>query len=117
MVFKAVIKGTNTIVAVKRVVQDRKYKVCTDEFLTVNRFFSFTFSPLQNRELQVMKLLNHPNCTTMHTYFYTQDEKTSKTHLNMVLEYIPETVHSICRYFAKQRKTLPMFYAKVSLFR
>ena len=43
VVFQAVIKGTNTIVAVKRVVQDRKYKVLFS-FKFFNLFLHFSMS-------------------------------------------------------------------------
>ena len=29
----------------------------------------------QNRELQIMKMLDHGNVTTLHHYFYTEGEK------------------------------------------
>ena len=31
----------------------------------------------QNRELQIMKMLDHVNVTTLHNYFYTEGEKVS----------------------------------------
>ena len=32
---------------------------------------------VQNRELQIMKMLDHGNVTTLHHYFYTEGEKVS----------------------------------------
>lgn len=39
-----------------------------------------------------------------------------KVYLNLVLEYVPQTVYKVCRYYAKQRRTLPVFYVKVAGF-
>ena len=56
MVFKAQIAETNEIVAIKKVFQDKRYK---------------------NRELQILKMLNHPFCVKMRHYFYTNGDKVS----------------------------------------
>jgi hypothetical protein len=33
---------------------------------------------VQNRELQIMKMLDHGNVTTLHHYFYTEGEKVKR---------------------------------------
>jgi len=33
---------------------------------------------VQNRELQIMKMLDHGNVTTLHHYFYTEGEKAKR---------------------------------------
>jgi serine/threonine protein kinase len=64
-VIQCVLKETNETVAIKKVVQDKRYKVC---------YKIVAFSLLQNRELQVMKILDHPNCVKM-KYFYFETNK------------------------------------------
>jgi glycogen synthase kinase 3 beta len=39
--------------------------------------------------------------------------KKGETYLNMVMEFIPQTVYSVIRYFNKQRSHIPQFYVKV----
>ena len=125
------------------------------------------FSPLsflsiaQNRELQIMKMLDHGNVTTLHHYFYTEGEKVKRcpctlpalrfarplpsfasraaprrlarpsaccppdctgsfrasqpdeTYLNLVMDFIPQTVYGMSRHYAKAKKTFPLLYMKV----
>lgn len=36
-----------------------------------------------------------------------------EVYLNLVLEYIPETVYKVARYYAKYKQTIPMNFIKV----
>ncbi|KVH89127.1 Protein kinase, catalytic domain-containing protein [Cynara cardunculus var. scolymus] len=63
---------TGEAVAIKKVLQDKRYK---------------------NRELQIMRLLDHPNIVPLKNCFYSTTDK-NEVYLNVVLEYVPET---ICR--------------------
>jgi glycogen synthase kinase 3 beta len=49
----------------------------------------------------------------MKSFYFAPDGE--KLFLNMVMEYVPQTIYSVCRYFLKQRKALPSFYVKVLL--
>lgn len=91
VVCQAVTLGTGETVAIKKVLQDRRFK---------------------NRELQIMRLLNHPNIVMMKNSFYTSDIK-DELYLNLVLDYVPETVYRVCRYYRKMKKTLPMIFVKL----
>lgn len=44
------------------------------------------------------------------TFALQKDE----VYLNLVLEYIPETVYKVARYYAKYKQTIPMNFIKVS---
>jgi serine/threonine protein kinase len=57
-------------VAIKKVLQDKRFK---------------------NRELQIMKMVNHPNIVKLKQCFYSTTEK-DETYLHLVLEYVPDTV-------------------------
>ena len=46
----------------------------------------------KNRELQIMKMLDHTNVTTLLHYFYTEGDKAEETYLNLVMDFIPQTV-------------------------
>ncbi|KAJ9552380.1 hypothetical protein OSB04_016425 [Centaurea solstitialis] len=74
-VFQAKCRETGEIVAIKKVLQDKRYK---------------------NRELQIMQMLDHPNVVALkHSFFSTTDK--DELYLNLVLDFVPET---ICRALA-----------------
>lgn len=91
VVFMARIAETSEPVAIKRVLQDKRFK---------------------NRELQMMKMLKHKNVVEMkHCYYENQDAE--KTYLNLVLEYVPDTVFRFCCQYAKNNDYVPLIYVKV----
>lgn len=92
VVFQAVCAATGEVVAIKKVLQDRKFK---------------------NRELQIMRMLDHPNIVKLKHCFYSNGETGDKVYLNLVQEFVPQTVYRVCRYYAKQRRTLPLIYVKL----
>lgn len=92
VVYQAVVKQNQKEVAIKKVLQDKRFK---------------------NRELQIMKMLDHGNVTTLHHYFYTEGEKPDETYLNLVMDFIPQTVYGMSRHYAKAKKTFPLLYMKL----
>lgn len=84
--------------AIKKVLQDKRFK---------------------NRELQIMRLLvkdGHSNIVALKHCFYSQGEKQDELYLNLVLEYVPETVYSISRHHQKSKMALPLLYVKLYLY-
>ena len=74
-VFLAKVIQTNERVAVKKVFQDRRYK---------------------NRELSIMKELNHPNIVYLKSYYYTESlEHSNEYFLNVVMDYVPQTLSKL----------------------
>lgn len=78
-------------VAVKKVLQDKRYK---------------------NRELQTMRLLDHPNVVSLKHCFFSTTEK-DEVYLNLVLEYVPETLHRVIRHHSKLNQRIPLIYVKL----
>lgn len=37
-----------------------------------------------------------------------------EVYLNLVLDYVPETVYRVARHYSRAKQTLPMIYVKVS---
>nr|AGC69742.1 glycogen synthase kinase 3 [Tieghemostelium lacteum] len=93
VVTHAKVADTNENVAIKKVLQDQRYK---------------------NRELQIMKLLNHINIVQLKNSFYTTDN--DEVYLNLVLEYVPDTVYRVTRHFSVQKQTLPLLYVKLYIY-
>jgi len=98
VVFQAAVVETGEIVAIKKVLQDKRFK---------------------NRELQIMRQLvkdPHSNIVALKHCFYSQGEKPDELYLNLVLEYVPETVYSISRFHQKSKIALPLIYVKLYLY-
>mmetsp|Transcript_20172 Transcript_20172/g.28799 ORF Transcript_20172/g.28799 Transcript_20172/m.28799 type:complete len:460 (+) Transcript_20172:256-1635(+) len=98
VVFQASVVESGEIVAIKKVLQDKRFK---------------------NRELQIMRQLvkdGHSNIVALKHCFYSQGEKQDELYLNLVLEYVPETVYSISRHHQKSKLPLPLLYVKLYLY-
>ena len=67
-VYKGTLTNTGQIIAVKKVLQDSRYK---------------------NRELSIMLELNHQNIIKLVAYYYTKGR--TDLYLNCVMEYMPIT--------------------------
>jgi serine/threonine protein kinase len=91
VVFQATMVGTGEVVAIKKVLQDKRFK---------------------NRELQIIKMLSHPNIVELKHCFYSNGDK-AEVYLNLVLEYIPDTVYRVCRQYSKVKQHVPIFYVKL----
>lgn len=93
IVYQAVENATGTSVAIKKVLQDRRYK---------------------NRELQVMKMVNHPNVVNVKDCFYSRGNKHNRdVYLNLVMEFIPETIYQTIRAHARIHNTIPFMLTKM----
>ncbi|XP_069148980.1 shaggy-related protein kinase kappa isoform X2 [Solanum lycopersicum] len=84
-------RETGEIVAIKKVLQDKRYK---------------------NRELQIMQMLDHPNIVALkHSFFSTTDKE--EVYLNLVLEFVPESVNRIARQYSRMNQRMPLIYVKL----
>jgi len=86
IVYSAHIVETDETVAIKKVFVDRRYR---------------------NRELQVWKEMQHPNIVTLKHAFYTSGDSPDELYLNMVMEFVPETVYCVMKRFGKQKQPMP----------
>ncbi|KIY51135.1 Pkinase-domain-containing protein [Fistulina hepatica ATCC 64428] len=82
-------------IAIKKVLQDKRFK---------------------NRELQIMRLVTHPNVVELKAFFYTNGEKKDEVYLNLMLEYVPETVYRASRHYAKLKQQMPMLQIKLYMY-
>lgn len=58
-----------------------------------------------------MRKVSHPNIVELKAFFYSTEK--DDVYLNLVLEYIPETVYRALRHFAKQKTFMPMIEVKL----
>ncbi|KAM7275709.1 hypothetical protein ACFE04_017575 [Oxalis oulophora] len=91
VVFQAKCLETGETVAIKKVLQDKRYK---------------------NRELQIMRLLDHSNTVQLkHCFFSTTDK--DELYLNLVLEYVSETVYRVLKHYSRMNQHMPMIYVQL----
>eukprot|EP01126_Amoeba_proteus_P053391 TRINITY_DN6504_c1_g2_i14.p1 TRINITY_DN6504_c1_g2~~TRINITY_DN6504_c1_g2_i14.p1 ORF type:complete len:210 (-),score=31.28 TRINITY_DN6504_c1_g2_i14:467-1096(-) len=90
VVYKAIERDSNLVVAIKRVLQDPRYK---------------------NRELQIMKMIDHPNCVQLVNSFYERSK--GDVFLNLVLAYVPKNLYEVCHQFSKMKARMPILHVKV----
>ncbi|KAJ3026593.1 UNVERIFIED_CONTAM: regulator of ime2 [Siphonaria sp. JEL0065] len=81
--------------AIKKVLQDKRFK---------------------NRELQIMRLVGHPNIVGLKAFFYSNGEKKDEVFLNLVLEFMPETLYRANRHYTKMGQVMPMLVIKLYIY-
>ncbi|ORX74036.1 Pkinase-domain-containing protein [Linderina pennispora] len=94
VVFQAELVPSGEQVAIKKVLQDKRFK---------------------NRELAVMRSVFHRNVVGLRYFFYSQGDK-DDIYLNLVLEYVPETIYRVTRQYAKAKQFVPMLYVKLFMY-
>ncbi|KAG8950183.1 regulator of ime2 [Tulasnella sp. 419] len=82
-------------IAIKKVLQDKRFK---------------------NRELQIMRLLSHPNVVDLKAFFYSNGEKKEEVYLNLVQEFVPETVYRASRHYVKLKQPMPNLQIKLYMY-
>jgi serine/threonine protein kinase len=118
VVFQAKCIDTGEVVAIKKVLQDRRFK---------------------NRELQIIRKLEHPNVVQLKHCFYSSGGPPPKTspssstrhastkttssggnpddlYLNLVLEYVPDTVYRINKHYVRANERMPMLLVKLYVY-
>lgn len=97
-VFLAKVVETNETVAIKKVLQDKRFK---------------------NRELQIMRQLSkqpHPYVVTLRHHFVSKGSKSDDVYLNLVLEFIPETVYSVAKHYNRAKESFPIMSVKLYMY-
>ncbi|XP_013783058.1 glycogen synthase kinase-3 beta-like isoform X1 [Limulus polyphemus] len=95
VVYQARLVDTGELVAIKKVLQDKRFK---------------------NRELQIMRRLDHCNIVRLKYFFYSSGERKDEVYLNLVMEFIPEMVYRVARHYSKSRQTIPISFIKLYMY-
>lgn len=95
VVYQATVSETGEVVAIKKVFQDKRYK---------------------NRELAIMKELDHPNVIKLRHFFYTPGDKQDEVYLNCVMDFIPDTLSRVIRQYSKSKSQIPRLVVKLYSF-
>ncbi|XP_010317426.1 shaggy-related protein kinase eta isoform X2 [Solanum lycopersicum] len=91
VVFQAKCLENGETVAIKKVLQDRRYK---------------------NRELQLMRTMDNPNVVSLKHCFYSTTSK-NELFLNLVMEYVPETMYRMLKHYSNMNQRMPLIYVKL----
>ena len=59
-----------------------------------------------------MQMLDHPNIVSLKHYFFSKTNK-EELYLNLVLEYVPETVNRTARSYSRINTRMPLIYVKL----
>ncbi|KAI4144437.1 MAG: hypothetical protein L6R39_004187 [Caloplaca ligustica] len=95
VVFQTKLSPSGEDAAIKRVLQDKRFK---------------------NRELQIMRIVRHPNVVELKAFYYSNGDRKEEVYLNLVLEYVPETVYRASRFFNKLKTTMPILEIKIYIY-
>ncbi|KAK9764568.1 glycogen synthase kinase 3 [Basidiobolus ranarum] len=95
VVYKAKLADTGEDIAIKKVLQDKRFK---------------------NRELQIMRMLIHPNIVSLKAFYYSNGDKRDEVFLNLVLEYVPETIYRVNRQYTNSKQSVPMLHVKLYMY-
>ncbi|KAL9013010.1 MAG: hypothetical protein Q9173_002267 [Seirophora scorigena] len=95
VVFQTKLSPSGEDAAIKRVLQDKRFK---------------------NRELQIMRIVRHPNIVELKAFYYSNGDRKEEVYLNLVLEYVPETVYRASRFFNKLKTTMPILEIKIYIY-
>lgn len=95
VVYQATVTGGRETVAIKKVLQDRRFK---------------------NRELEIMQQLKHPSVVDLKHHFYSRGNNRDEIYLNLVMSFVPENLHYAIRTHAKARRLIPYLYSKVYIY-
>ncbi|ESQ51657.1 hypothetical protein EUTSA_v100179460mg, partial [Eutrema salsugineum] len=82
---------TRESVAIKKILQDRCYK---------------------NRELQLIRLMDHPNVVYLKHFFFSTTSR-DELFLNLVMEYVPETLYQVLKHYTISNQRMPFFNVKL----
>lgn len=82
---------TGEAVAIKKVLQDKRYK---------------------NRELQLMRVMDHPNVISLKHCFFSTTSR-DELFLNLVMEYVPETMYRVLKHYNNINQRMPLIYVKL----
>lgn len=84
-----------SLVAIKKVLVDPRYK---------------------NRELETMQIVKNQYVINLKNYFKAAGRKPKEVYLNLVMDYLPMSLHQFNMKYRKERKYPPLLYVKLFAF-
>lgn len=62
-----------------------------------------------------MRLLSHPNIVQLKQFFYSTTDK-NEVYLNLVLEFVPETVYRASKQFNRMNQYMPILNVQIYMY-
>jgi serine/threonine protein kinase len=59
------------------------------------------------------EMSEHPNVIHLRHAFYTTGDKPDELYLNVVMDYMPETVYRVIKHYNKMRQQMPVLLVKL----
>ncbi|RLN11646.1 shaggy-related protein kinase eta-like [Panicum miliaceum] len=94
VVFQAKCIETGETVAIKKVLQDKRYK---------------------NRELQIMRSIDHCNVISLKHCFFSTTSR-DELFLNLVMEFVPESLYRVLKHYKDIKQSLTLIYVKLYMY-
>jgi serine/threonine protein kinase len=69
-----------------------------------------------NRELEMMKGLEHECVIKLHHHFEKPGKKRDESYLHLVMDYMPETIRSLSLQYQKERTRFPIDHVRLYLY-
>lgn len=76
VVFQTKLSPSGEDAAIKRVLQDKRFKV-RDVIFSSRKLIVGLTGGIQNRELQIMRIVRHPNIVELKAFYYSNGERVS----------------------------------------
>eukprot|EP01016_Furgasonia_blochmanni_P019120 TRINITY_DN214_c0_g2_i1.p1 TRINITY_DN214_c0_g2~~TRINITY_DN214_c0_g2_i1.p1 ORF type:complete len:373 (-),score=47.92 TRINITY_DN214_c0_g2_i1:55-1173(-) len=92
---QAELNETGEKVAIKKVLVDKRYK---------------------SREIDILKRLKHPNIITFKHAYTTVGDQLEDTFLNIVTDYVPDTLSRTLKHYSRSKKRMPNALIKVIMY-
>lgn len=71
----------------------------------------------KDREVQILKELDgHPNIVNLRGAFLSSEGGTAEPKLNLVLEFLSDTLHRVIKHYNQQHKTMEHYYVKLYMY-
>mmetsp|Transcript_57856 Transcript_57856/g.163316 ORF Transcript_57856/g.163316 Transcript_57856/m.163316 type:complete len:374 (+) Transcript_57856:42-1163(+) len=103
-VYQAQVQETGEMVAIKSIRMQVSGERCWKQL-----------SGEREREVQILKELDgHPNIVALHGAFLSYDGQERK--LNLVLEFLSDTLHRVLKHYNQQHKTMDQYYVKYYMY-
>lgn len=62
-----------------------------------------------------MRLLDHVNVVSLKHCFHSSTDK-DEVYLNLVLDYVPETVYRIAKHYNRMNQRMPLLFVKLYVY-
>ena len=69
-----------------------------------------------NRELEMMKGLEHECVIKLHHHFEKPGRKRDESYLHLVMDFMPDTIRSVSLQYQKERQRFPIDHVRLYLF-